>query len=778
MEGSLWLDATNAEWRPPAENIVLVALPENFDEGKSTLSWALNYFSGNDSVWFAITHVYTSIKMIPFMGMEIDTNHLGKEYVDAYRKLERERLDEILIKYLSQCQQTLKLKCLKLLVEAEDTFEGLLDIIRTHDISKVIVGKVKESRPALLKGVKRLTREVKPSCNLWFFYNGKLIFTRTPHNNGEASTSSSAGNRENFEMNDDEEGQIELGADPYENIREKAFDVFIRHQNAEKEVFWGWQKAMLLTAKMSSEQHLKDVQWKRDIEDFLEKEKKEKDQLKQEIEQLMLEKQQLTRQWSMNSNRTDEVNNEREKMERRILEAEIAVKDIQSISAAARDRNESLEAEKASLQQELSNATSATEVLQSKFSSLEQSYNQLLLEFNIAASEKEQLHDQRKRETGTMVPMCTEFPFEEIKRTTENFSASRKIGEGGFGPVYKGFLRNTMVAIKKLDPTSLQSSTEFEQEISVLGKVRHPNIITLIGSCPEASALVYEYLANGNLNDRLNCRGNTPPLTWRLRTRIIGEVCSALIFLHSAKPHPIVHGDLKPDNILLDSNFVSKIGDFGIARLLRASRRTSAFHRTNPKGTNGYIDPEFLTTGELTTQSDVYSLGIIILQLLTGKPVLKIAQYVEAASDEDLMTMIDLSAGSWPFVHARKLAYIGVRCSNVSRKNRPDLIKDVWPRIVSLARAAMASDSPSCESIADENHAPSYFICPIVQEIMKEPHMAADGYTYEFTAIKGWFDGGHNTSPMTNLPLTNLDLIPNHPLRSTIQDWLQKHQKV
>ncbi|KAJ1693743.1 hypothetical protein LUZ63_010441 [Rhynchospora breviuscula] len=750
MEGSLWLDATNAEWRPSAENIVLVALPENFDEGKSTLSWALNYFSGNDSVWFAITHVSQSIKMIPFMGMEIDTNHLGEEYVDAYRKLERERLDEILIKYLSQCQHTLKLKCLKLLVEAEDTFEGLLNIIRTHDISKVIVGKLKESRPALLEGVKRLMREVKPSCKLWFVYNGKLIFTRTPHNNGEASTSSSAGNRENFEMNDDEEGQIELGADPYKNIREKAFEVFIRHQNAEKEMFWGWQKAMLLTAKMSSEQHLKDVQWKRDIEDFLEKEKKEKDQLKQEIEQLMLEKQ----------------------------HAEIAVKDIQSISAAARDRNESLEAEKASLQQELSNATSATKVLQSKFSSIEQSYNQLLLEFNIAASEKEQLHDQRTREIGTMVPMCTEFPLEEIKRATENFSATRKIGEGGFGPVYKGFLRNTMVAIKRLDPTSLQSSTEFDQEISVLGKVRHPNIITLIGSCPEASALVYEYLENGNLNDRLNCRGNTPPLTWRLRTKIIGEVCSALIFLHSAKPHPIVHGDLKPDNILLDSNFVSKIGDFGIARLLRASSRTSAFHRTNPKGTNGYIDPEFLTTGEVTTQSDVYSLGIIILQLLTGKPVLKIAQHVEAASDEDLMAMIDLSAGSWPFVHARKLAYIGVRCSNVSRKSRPDLMKDVWPKIVSLARSAMASDSPSCESIADENHAPSYFICPIVQEIMKEPHVAADGHTYEFTAIKGWFDGGHNTSPMTNLPLLNLDLIPNHPLRSTIQDWLQKHQKV
>jgi serine/threonine protein kinase len=236
-----------------------------------------------------------------------------------------------------------------------------------------------------------------------------------------------------------------------------------------------------------------------------------------------------------------------------------------------------------------------------------------------------------------------------------------------------------------------------------------------MGSCPEASALVYEYLANGNLEDRLNCRGNTPFLTWQLRTKIIGEVCSALIFLHSAKPHPIVHGDLKPENILLDSNNVSKISDFGIARLLQISSRTSVFHRTNPKGTNGYIDPEFMTTGELTPQSDVYSLGILILRLLTGKPVWKIAQYVEAASDNDFRAMIDRSAGSWPFVQARKLAYIGVRCTNVSRKRRPDLIKDVWPVIEPLVKATVASTSRCCDSIADESHTPSYFICPIVQ---------------------------------------------------------------
>lgn len=206
---------------------------------------------------------------------------------------------------------------------------------------------------------------------------------------------------------------------------------------------------------------MKDVQWRRDIEKFLEKEKMEKDQLKQEIEQLKLEKQQL-----MSYNPSDDVNNQRKEMERRILEAEISVKDIKYICAAARDHNESLEAEKVRLQQELSNATSAATELQSKLSLLEQSHNQLLLNFNVAARDNEQLRDQRRRE-----PMCTEFSLEEIKQATENFSALRKIGEGGFGPVYKGFLRNTVVAVKKLDPESLQSRTEFEQEVAFSVKI-------------------------------------------------------------------------------------------------------------------------------------------------------------------------------------------------------------------------------------------------------------------------------------------------------------------
>ncbi|ONK55519.1 uncharacterized protein A4U43_UnF2210 [Asparagus officinalis] len=152
-------------------------------------------------------------------------------------------------------------------------------------------------------------------------------------------------------------------------------------------------------------------------------------------------------------------------------------------------------------------------------------------------------------------------------------------------------------------------------KVRVLRYMRHPNIVTLIGSCSEARALIYEFLSNGSLDDCLNCKNNTPPLTWQVRTRIICEICSVLIFLHSNKPYPVVHDDLKPENILLDSNFISKLSDFGICRLLMQSSisATTVYRQTQPKGTFLYMDPEFLATGKLTTHSDVYSFGVIML---------------------------------------------------------------------------------------------------------------------------------------------------------------------
>lgn len=254
----------------------------------------------------------------------------------------------------------------------------------------------------------------------------------------------------------------------------------------------------------------------------------------------------------------------------------------------------------------------------------------------------------------------------------------------------------------------------------MLSKMRHPNLVTLIGACPEAWVLIYEYLCNGSLEDRLSCKDNTPPLSWQTRIRIATELCSALMFLHSSKPHSIIHGDLKPGNILLDANFVCKLGDFGICRLLSRdeilnNNETLVWRTENPKGTFAYMDPEFLSSGELTTKSDVYSFGIILLRLLTGRSAMGISKEVQhAMGNGKLSSILDPLAGDWPFVQAEQLARLALRCCDMNRKSRPDLITDVW-RVLGPMRASCGSLLSNQLSSAEHLQPPPYFICPIFQ---------------------------------------------------------------
>ncbi|TVU12422.1 hypothetical protein EJB05_46066 [Eragrostis curvula] len=413
-----------------------------------------------------------------------------------------------------------------------------------------------------------------------------------------------------------------------------------------------------------------------------------------------------------------------------------------------------------------------------KYDWLLSEHDRLLHERDRAVRQVEELRQKRGQMLSVLVTsMHCEFSSSELERATENFSILLKIGEGGFGCVYRGILRNMTVAIKVLKPDSLQGQSQFEQEVAILSRVRHPHLVTLLGACSESSTLVYEFLPNGSLEDFLVCPDKRRTLLWQTRIRIIAEICSALIFLHKNKPHPVVHGDLKPANILLDANLVSKLSDFGISRLLiQSSTNNTTLYRTmHPVGTPLYMDPEFLATGELTPQSDAYSFGIVVLRLLTGKNPVGIKKIVEDALEKgDLNSIVDASAGEWPEAHVQQLAHLALSCTELSRRCRPDLSGEVWRVVEAMRDAATLSSASSSRSVSDEICTPSYFICPISQDVMNDPHVAADGFTYEAEHIRGWLDSGHDTSPMTNLQLQHDELIPNRALRSAIQEWRQQ----
>ncbi|CAA7015219.1 unnamed protein product [Microthlaspi erraticum] len=288
------------------------------------------------------------------------------------------------------------------------------------------------------------------------------------------------------------------------------------------------------------------------------------------------------------------------------------------------------------------------------------------------------------------------YTIEEIEDATEYFDDKYKIGEGSYGPVYKCYLDHTPVAVKVLRPDATQGRSQFQQEVEVLSCMRHPNMVLLLGACPECGCLVYEYMANGSLEDRLFRQGDSPPLSWQTRFRIAAEIGTVLLFLHQTKPEPLVHRDLKPANILLDRNFVSKVADVGLARLVPPSvaNTVTQYRMTSTAGTFCYIDPEYQQTGMLGVKSDIYSLGIMFLQLITGKAPMGLTHYVEKALEKgNFKGLLDPSVSDWPVEDTTEFAKLALKCAEIRRKDRPDLSKVILPELNRLRALAESTQS-------------------------------------------------------------------------------------
>ncbi|KAL1217438.1 U-box domain-containing protein 34 [Cardamine amara subsp. amara] len=362
------------------------------------------------------------------------------------------------------------------------------------------------------------------------------------------------------------------------------------------------------------------------------------------------------------------------------------------------------------------------------------------------------------------------YTKEEIAAATDNFSSRKIIGEGGYGKVYKCSLDHTPVALKVLKPDSIEKKEEFLREISVLSQLRHPHVVLLLGACPDNGCLVYEYMENGSLDCHISPKKGKPSLSWFIRFRIIYETACGLAFLHNSKPEPIVHRDLKPGNILLDRNFVSKIGDVGLAKLMseEAPDSVTVYRNSVIAGTLYYMDPEYQRTGTIRPKSDLYAFGIIILQLLTARHPNGLLFCVEDAVKRGCFEdMLDGSVKDWPIAEAKELARIAIKCSQLKCRDRPDLDTQVLPALKQILESANRRLKTEQANLRP----PAHYYCPILKEVMEDPHIAADGFTYEGRAIKDWIKKHQNVSPVTKHRLKNSDLTPNHTLKSAIQEW-------
>ncbi|KAG0491695.1 hypothetical protein HPP92_005093 [Vanilla planifolia] len=287
------------------------------------------------------------------------------------------------------------------------------------------------------------------------------------------------------------------------------------------------------------------------------------------------------------------------------------------------------------------------------------------------------------------------FTFDELKVATRSFNRSQMLGEGGFGCVYKGTIKghgdphaNLEIAVKQLNRKGLQGHKEWLTEVNVLGVVEHQNLVKLVGYCAEDDErgmqrlLVYEYMPNRSVEHHLSSR-NAVPLSWAMRLKIALDAARGLAYLHEGTDFQIIFRDFKTSNILLDEHWNAKLSDFGLAR--QGPTEGLSHVSTAVVGTIGYAAPEYLLTGRLTSKSDIWSYGVVLYELITGRRPMdrnrpkaeqKLLDWIKPhiTSAKKFHLIIDPRIkGNCSVKSAMKLAAVANRCLVRSPKLRPKM---------------------------------------------------------------------------------------------------------
>ncbi|PON33511.1 Mitogen-activated protein kinase kinase kinase [Parasponia andersonii] len=292
------------------------------------------------------------------------------------------------------------------------------------------------------------------------------------------------------------------------------------------------------------------------------------------------------------------------------------------------------------------------------------------------------------------------FSLADLKMATRNFRPDSVLGEGGFGSVFKGWIDENsfaatkpgtgmVIAVKRLNQDGFQGHKEWLAEVNYLGQLYHPHLVKLIGYCleDEHRLLVYEFMPRGSLENHLFRRGSYfQPLSWNLRLKVALGAAKGLAFLHSAETK-VIYRDFKTSNILLDSNYNAKLSDFGLAKDGPTGDKSHV--STRVMGTYGYAAPEYLATGHLTAKSDVFSFGVVLLEMLSGRRAVdknrpsgehNLVEWAKPylANKRKIFRILDNRLeGQYPMDVAHKAATLALRCLSTEAKFRPNMAEVV-----------------------------------------------------------------------------------------------------
>ncbi|KAK1434872.1 hypothetical protein QVD17_00626 [Tagetes erecta] len=753
---------------------VYVAVGKTVEKAVPLFHWAFRRFRNRE---ICILHVHQPSPLIPTLLGKLPATQANPDVVCAYRRKERDEMQKLLLDYVSLCSRS-KVKACVVTTDNDHIRKGIVDLVNEYGVRKLVMGASPENWMKVKKNSSKSSYAAKnapPFCQIWFVNKGQLLYTREPAEDYDLLPS----------LNNQDSSAFRSQSAHYPNTERESQQIYRRSCSSTSFMPGSTSMTRSLQSNSSTESGYSSEHDLRVDENSLCK----------HLEEVNLEAE-------ASRNEAFQEILKRKRLEAQALEANDKVKAYESAHAqevesrkvaedklnAARRENEQLMEQKELTSKELHKVMRNIAILENQLQEAnrrrEESTEELkLIQASIATLKIEKLTVQRQQfeaanwldrwkvrgqdggiSCTTSRLTLTEFSLVDLETATCGFSESFKIRYENYGcSFYKGEMLNRTVMIKKLHWNNLQAQQEFQEEVQVVGRLQHKHILSLIGICHDALALVYEYTPT-SLESHFSNKTNSSSVSWKTRTRIISEIANALLFLHTSRPEKILHGNLNPENIVLDSELCCKLCNFRFSKLVNEETFRCRSFRQYPEPCSNrlflFTDPDFLQTGDLTAKSDIYSFGMIILWLMTGSRSAGLVSEVrKAVSGSNLVSVLDASAGEWSGFVAKRLADLGLRCCESNSADRPAVSLVMVKELEQL-------------SVLDDRRVPSSFMCPILKDIMHDPQLAADGFTYEGEALRGWLKNGRETSPMTNLKLDHLNLTPNHSIRVAIQDWL------
>lgn len=798
----------------PAEK-VYVAVGNDLQDGFKTLEWTLRKWSSHP-ISIVILHVTYNISKeyvyTPFG--KLPASAVSEEKLEVLKKFEQEKIDKFLSKYITFCGKV-KAEILKVKKNDEPIQKLILDLISELQITKLVMGFtfMKSSSwksKSTISGSFYVFQNKPDFCELYIICGGKQVFLKGQNDEGI--------------MEDDQGvvvGKVKDKAS-FKDWIEKIFTDPSAHSSKRNSRLSPTSSIDLDTRNSQNqwETHVEEIEsyfqllvasdldednnhdqdnnnpTESDLPEYTDSnlclaekieslrrkisEAQQTVQLKRkEAKENVKKHSKAQRILSLCSQRTEELEawiKEEVKM-RMEMEKELeAEKEHMSEVVSDIEESKSRLGSVVELQNELSNklqiSTLAKTHAEAQLEKAVRTRGEMVRDIEELRRQRDVLNRRiefcREKDAISMVAKVNElncgyreYTIEEIRSATHEFSESLRLKSGGdWSNVYRGRMKHGTVAIKTLNSSAELSDEVFHAKVNLLGHIRHPNLVAMVGFCLELKCMVFEYMHNGSLRDLLfsshgsSFRTRSRALRWHDRISVAVQVCLGLSFLHLIQPRPMVHGHLSTSSILLDRNHVAKISGYEFSQ----------------EDHDEYVSDVGL---------DIRAFGVVMCELLTGKNWAGLVEETMTLDKAALVQNVDETAGDWPLDSAEEFAGLALRCLSIDCEPNTDLnisrVMGNLNKIKDRADALMARGGPQVVSNDDDtDDVPRVFICPIFQDIMKEPYVAADGFSYELEAISEWLSTGHDTSPMTNLRLIHTDLTPNRTLRSLIQDWQNK----